>query len=123
MNKNLKKIMLTTMFSVASISAIGLGQQSKIMAQNENHLHKNIAAKTIGQAMCDAERPGDLAKYIIALRSLGYNAGNIYTDDVSYSRPCVVLRSFRYVYFRKKCIGDDSGSSGKCRRYDDVVSY
>ena len=29
----------------------------------------------------DAERPGDLAKYIIALRSLGYNAGNIYTDD------------------------------------------
>ena len=63
MNKNLKKIMLTTMFSVASISAIGLGQQTKMMAQNENHLHKNIAAKTISN---DTQNSTSLGKIISA---------------------------------------------------------
>ena len=63
MNKNLKKIMITTMFSVASISAIGLGQQTKMMAQNENHLHKNIAAKTISN---DTQNSTSLGKIISA---------------------------------------------------------
>ena len=56
----------------------------ELFPESENVLSdekKNIAAKTIAQAACDAERPGDLSKYILALRALGYNAKNIYTDD------------------------------------------
>lgn len=42
---------------------------------------KEAAMMTITKALCDAQRPGDLAKGIIALRSLGYDAKNIYTND------------------------------------------
>lgn len=45
---------------------------------------KIAAAKTIGSELCNAERPGDLAKYILALRALGYDGKNIYTDDLEY---------------------------------------
>ena len=45
---------------------------------------KSDAAKTIVQALLDAETPGDLSKYILALRALGYDAKNIYTSDLEY---------------------------------------
>ena len=40
---------------------------------------KESAKKTIATDLIDAERPGDLAKGILALRALGYDAKNIYT--------------------------------------------
>jgi len=45
MNKNLKKIMVSTMFSVASLSAIGCGQSNKIMAKNELKNTNEITSK------------------------------------------------------------------------------
>jgi len=43
---------------------------------------KITAMKTIANDLVDAERPGDLAKGILALRALGYDAKNIYTKDL-----------------------------------------
>jgi len=56
----------------------------EIFPESDNILsdeQKEAAMMTIAKALCDAQRPGDLAKGIIALRSLGYDAKNIYTND------------------------------------------
>ncbi len=56
----------------------------EIFPQSENILdneQKEAAKKTISNDLLTAERPGDLAKGILALRALGYDAKNIYTGD------------------------------------------
>ncbi len=58
-----------------------------LFPESENILsedQKDAMAKTIAKSICEAKKPGDLAKYIIALRALGYDARNIYTDDFKY---------------------------------------
>lgn len=46
-----------------------------------NESQKQDAAKLIAESAIEAEKPGDLAKYILALRALGYDAKNVYTED------------------------------------------
>lgn len=56
----------------------------ELFPHSENGLdneQKEAAKKTIANDLVDAERPGDLAKGILALRALGYDAKNIYTKD------------------------------------------
>ena len=56
----------------------------ELFPHSENGLdneQKEAAKKTIADDLVDAERPGDLAKGILALRALGYDAKNIYTKD------------------------------------------
>ncbi len=42
---------------------------------------KQEAIHVLMPSIKEAEKPGDLAKYILALRALGYDARNIYTDE------------------------------------------
>lgn len=56
----------------------------EVFFKSENVLddeQKEAAKKTIAKDLVDAERPGDLAKGILALRALEYDAKNIYTKD------------------------------------------
>ncbi len=56
----------------------------KLFPESENCFseeRKAEARDAIIDAYSDATRPGDLAKTIIALRSLGYDARNVYTKD------------------------------------------
>lgn len=56
----------------------------KLFPESENCFseeRKAEARDSIIDAYSDATRPGDLAKTIIALRSLGYDARNVYTKD------------------------------------------
>ncbi len=46
-----------------------------------NEMQKQTALKTIADLVSNAEKPGDLAKYILALRALGYDAKTVYTED------------------------------------------
>lgn len=63
MNKNLKKIMVTTMFSVASLSAIGVGQPNKLMSKNNNKPINEISSKTDSK---ETQQSSNLGKIISA---------------------------------------------------------
>ncbi len=56
----------------------------KLFPESENYLseeRKEEARDALVEYYSNADRPGDLAKTIIALRSLGYDARNVYAKD------------------------------------------
>lgn len=56
----------------------------KLFPQSQNHLNedqKQDALFLFTSSANGAEKPGDLAKYILALRSLGYDASNVYNTN------------------------------------------
>ncbi len=59
----------------------------ELFEDSENILtesQKETAFKAIAASVSSAEKPGDLAKYIIALRALGYDAKTVYTEDFKH---------------------------------------
>ena len=56
----------------------------ELFADSENILSENqkqAALKTIADMVSNADKPGDLAKCILALRALGYDAKTVYTEN------------------------------------------
>lgn len=85
---NIAKQYKTTDFSVSDSNlpwvVADMITYEELFPQSENILddeQKEAAKKTIANDLVNAERPGDLAKGILALRALGYDAKNIYTKD------------------------------------------
>ncbi len=85
---NIAKQYKTTDFSVSDSNlpwvVSDMITYEELFPQSENILddeQKEAAKKTIANDLVNAERPGDLAKGILALRALGYDAKNIYTKD------------------------------------------
>ena len=87
MNKNLKKIMVSTMFSVASLSAIGCGQSNKIMAKNElKNTQQDLKEKTkeladtVSRLRDEIDTNSQLSSELSELRNKYYNLNNDYSN-------------------------------------------